>query len=321
MISIIVPVYNIEEYLPRCLDSILTQTYTDLEVLLIDDGSKDASGDICDRYARKDPRVRVYHQANGGVSAARNRGLDMARGEYIGFVDGDDMLEKDILHRLYENAEKYQCEISCCQLATIETDGSISRAHMQKSECFCCEDLIRRFFFDTFIKDMMYSQCNKIFKANVLNGLRYGTYKYGEDILFVFSALGRAKRMYYDSFIGYYYIHRDTSAMKAPFSLNRFDYIDAIRMIEDMCERQYPFAAEDAHLWVYQHVLITLRSAVASGLADRGSRRIQKERQYLKENAGKYLKELPFKRRLDYFGVLYFPPYISALTWAKRKNR
>ena len=96
-ISVIVPVYNVEQYLPRCIDSILAQTFTDFELLLIDDGSKDKSGAICDAYARKDPRIRVFHKPNGGVSSARNMGLDNAKGEWIAFVDSDDWVNEDYL--------------------------------------------------------------------------------------------------------------------------------------------------------------------------------------------------------------------------------
>ena len=97
MISIIVPIYNAEQYLHRCIDSILHQNYTDFELLLIDDGSKDASGAICDEYAAKDTRVRVFHKENGGVSSARNLGLDNAQGEYITFCDADDYVDQEWL--------------------------------------------------------------------------------------------------------------------------------------------------------------------------------------------------------------------------------
>ena len=102
IISVIVPVYNVEQYLPRCIDSILAQTFTDFELLLIDDGSKDKSGAICDAYARKDPRIRVFHKPNGGVSSARNMGLDNAKGEWIAFVDSDDWVNEDFLANFVE---------------------------------------------------------------------------------------------------------------------------------------------------------------------------------------------------------------------------
>ena len=116
-ISIIVPVYNAEKYLHRCVDSILAQTFTDFELLLINDGSKDNSGKICDEYAAKDPRVRVFHKENGGVSSARNMGLDNAKGEWVTFVDSDDWLVHNIyekmLHKLVEeNADLCLCDIN-----------------------------------------------------------------------------------------------------------------------------------------------------------------------------------------------------------------
>ena len=101
-ISVIVPVYNAEKYLHRCIDSVLAQTYKDFELLLIDDGSKDSSGTICDEYAAQDARVKVFHKENGGVSSARNVGLDHARGEWIMHLDGDDWIEHDMLERLIQ---------------------------------------------------------------------------------------------------------------------------------------------------------------------------------------------------------------------------
>ena len=107
IISVIVPVYNVEQYLPHCIDSILTQTFTDFEVLLIDDGSTDNSGRICDEYAKKDNRIRVFHKENGGVSSARNVGLDNAEGEFLGFVDGDDILSPVYLMILLKALEDF----------------------------------------------------------------------------------------------------------------------------------------------------------------------------------------------------------------------
>lgn len=112
-ISIIVPVYNVEKYLARCIDSILEQTFSDFECLLIDDGSPDCSGALCDEYAHKDNRIHVIHQKNAGVSAARNRGLDAARGEWICFVDSDDWCAKDMLSLLYGAAFENDADVVC----------------------------------------------------------------------------------------------------------------------------------------------------------------------------------------------------------------
>ena len=109
-ISIIVPVYNVEEYLPKCLDTILNQSFRDFEVILVNDGSKDNSGFICEKYAKKDSRIRIIHKENGGLSSARNAGLDIAKGRYIGFIDSDDFIELKMYEQLY-NMIKYITQI------------------------------------------------------------------------------------------------------------------------------------------------------------------------------------------------------------------
>ena len=125
VISIIVPVYNVEQYLRRCVDSILAQTFTDFECILIDDGSPDNCPAICDEYAERDNRIIVIHQKNAGVSAARNAGLDLARGEWIGFVDSDDWCDPGMYEFLYKNAITNQVDISICGFRSIEKNGVV----------------------------------------------------------------------------------------------------------------------------------------------------------------------------------------------------
>lgn len=319
MISVIVPIYNIAQYLQRCLDSILRQTYRELEIILVDDGSTDESGTICDTYAEKDERIKVVHKENGGVSSARNMGLDIATGEYIGFVDGDDLLDEKLFEVLMKNAERNQCDISCCQLATIDVDGTLKTTYNNKSQFFERDYIIKNYFFDPFIKDTMYSQCNKIFRRSLVEKLRYKQYKYGEDILFVFEVLERSNGMYYDNYVGYYYVHREDSAMTSRFSAKRLDYVKAIRDIEEKCRKNYTFAYDNSKIWVYQHVLITVRQIIANKKQVEFCDWLKKEKKYLKENSKKCLKKLSTKRKLDYFGVLYFPIYIWGINALKRR--
>ena len=112
-ISIIVPIYNVEKYLDKCVSSILNQTFTDFELLLVDDGSPDRCGEMCDEYAKKDSRVKVIHRKNGGLSAARNSGIDAACGKYIGFIDSDDYIEENMYEHLYDVITKYDADIAC----------------------------------------------------------------------------------------------------------------------------------------------------------------------------------------------------------------
>ena len=123
LISIIVPVYNVEQYLDDCLISIINQTYKNIEIILIDDGSTDKSGKICDEYAKKDSRIIVIHKENGGVSSARNAGLRIAKGAYIGFVDPDDWIAEDMYEVLYSNAKKYDADVSVCKYKIVKNNS------------------------------------------------------------------------------------------------------------------------------------------------------------------------------------------------------
>lgn len=132
LITIIIPVYNVEKYLRECIDSVIAQTYKNLEIILVDDGSIDKSGEICDEYSKKDSRIRVIHKKNGGLSDARNVALDIAKGEYIGFIDSDDYIEKDMFETLYKLAEKYHAEISSISFYKILENKVISVRNSRK---------------------------------------------------------------------------------------------------------------------------------------------------------------------------------------------
>lgn len=124
-VSIIIPVYNAEEHLTKCVESVLAQTEKNIEIILIDDGSRDSSLDICQAYEKQDERVRVIHQENFGVSVARNRGIEIAVGEYIGFVDSDDWIQRDMYERLLKEAEETGAEVVMCDAITVYSNGKI----------------------------------------------------------------------------------------------------------------------------------------------------------------------------------------------------
>ena len=121
-ISIVVPVYNVEEYLRKCIDSILSQKFKEFELILVNDGSEDESGVICNEYVIKDDRVKVIHKSNGGLSSARNAGIDLSRCDYIGFVDSDDWIDDDMFEKLYFAIEKEKCDMAICRLFRIESN-------------------------------------------------------------------------------------------------------------------------------------------------------------------------------------------------------
>ena len=203
-ISVIVPVYNVEKYLPRCIDSILAQTFTDFELLLIDDGSKDRSGEICDEYAKKDGRIRVFHKENGGVSSARNLGLDNAKGDWICFCDSDDWLHTSNtfslpFHELKENIDIIEIPYS--------RDGNFKKI---KERVIIGKNDICRYYANNFHNELW----GRIFSRRLLRGKRFvETLKIGEDVTFLMSFFSDIHSVYISSKGGYWYFRNSSSVM------------------------------------------------------------------------------------------------------------
>lgn len=311
-LSVIVPIYNLETCLPKCLDSILNQTYKDFELILIDDGSDDGSLTICRQYQKKDDRIRIFHQENGGVSSARNLGLDNARGSFIAFVDGDDLIEPEVFERLMEILLHEDVSIACCQLDQVMPDGRhVVHYQMVPGEIDSAE-IASLFFDEGYIKECMYGPFNKIFRRTAIGNVRFQPYRYGEDILFVFETLCGVKNVVFDSFVGYHYVQREGSAMKSGFSLNKLDYLKAAREVDRLCVQHFAASAGRAHRWVYRHALITVRQLIQHGMTASLKDYITTEKGYLKANAA-CLSELPFRFRINYWLVMYFPFLVKIL--------
>lgn len=218
MVSIIIPVYNAEKYLHRCVDSVLKQTYQNLEILLIDDGSEDGSGAICDEYADQDCRVRVIHKENTGVSDTRNVGLDSASGEYILFVDSDDYIDEVMVENLFDRALKDNSDIVMCRYC-IDRAGAISTINMHYKDEYAGFEDIRSGLLQLYYTDYhtgLYSLCNKLIKKSVYStdGVQFDTaLKRGEDAWFVFQCLKRCNRVAYINEPYYYYYQNPNSVM------------------------------------------------------------------------------------------------------------
>lgn len=214
-ISIIVPVYNVEKYLRKCIKSILAQTFREFELLLINDGSTDRSGKICDEFAMNDDRIRVFHKVNGGVSSARNLGIKESLGDYIGFVDSDDYIEEDMYAVLYENIVRIHGDISICGFKVIDEDiNQIERIQNSgKIEVLTQEMLVEK---ET---DMPWSirldTINKLFRKKALNGLLFDEeLKCAEDTLFLHEAIMRMDKGVFIELPFYVNVRHSGSAMR-----------------------------------------------------------------------------------------------------------
>jgi len=217
-LSIIVPVYKVEPYLPKCIDSILAQTFTDFELILIDDGSPDGCPRICDEYAAKDERIVVIHQENAGVSAARNAGLDAANGEYIGFVDSDDWIEPEMYEVMVASAIENDSDLVFCSWFDNSPDGSqISNRLFSDIPCVVSVDDFYRGLFSA-PRTVAGSSCNKIFRKSEIRDSFSRTIRICEDNLFVAEFISRDTRISYVPGNYYHVFARPESATRKDFS-------------------------------------------------------------------------------------------------------
>ena len=209
-ITIIVPAYNVEQYIDRCINSILKQTFSCLEIIAIDDGSSDATGDILDELAKKDGRLIVVHQANAGLVMVREKGIAMATGDFVGFVDGDDAVDSDMYERLLSNLLEADADISHCGLR-VYWDDSTTELHygtgkkMVQSSSDALRDLLQGKIFDS-------SLCNKLYRRELLlDSCLDLSIQSNEDLLRNFALFSRAEKIVFEDFCGYQYWSRKNS--------------------------------------------------------------------------------------------------------------
>ena len=228
-VSIIVPVYQVEKYIRQCVDSILAQTFTDFELILVDDGSKDGSGQICDEYAAMDRRVKVIHKENGGLSDARNRGMDQAAGNYFMFIDSDDYIAPTMLECLYKNILIEDADLAICNfLYLFENDRKKDFSTSMKSEVLCAKEI-----FYNRKNERCYGiwtvAWNKLYKKEVFGKLRFRFGKYHEDEFWANDIYQLDIKIVTIPECLYYYRQRDNSIMGKKSAARNLDIIEALQ--------------------------------------------------------------------------------------------
>lgn len=290
MISVIVPVYNIEEYLPRCVGTLQKQTYPQMEILLVDDGSTDGTGGLCDRMAKGDPRIRVFHKQNGGSSSARNLGISEAEGEYLGFVDSDDYVEPDMYEKLYAAIEQYGVPVA--QIGRDETapDGSrLPDICIPPGEAVCIEA-------EDFLKELLMhrgdcSFCTKLIRRSVLEGRQFPEGALNEDFHLLVELLGeRIDRIVSLPDRGYHVFYRiGSNSRKADrecFSRVFADNVDNADMVSAIVRDQYPDLGEIAFRFgIFQRIDYMLHIPISQ--MNRENVFYCKVVRYLRKNWGK----------------------------------
>ena len=230
MISIIVPIYRVEKYLKKCVDSILAQTYKNFELILVDDGSPDNCPAICDEYAEQDDRVVVVHKKNGGLSDARNAGLDIAKGEYIGFVDSDDYISPIMYETLMNRIMSDQSDIVICEYICVNESGeridNNKACRKIQSRCYLQNDFINEIV--VLYGDSYLIAWDKLYRKEIFNSLRFPIGKLHEDAFTFHHIVEKCSKISYIRNRLYYYRIREGSIMTKKFDVRRLDFGDAL---------------------------------------------------------------------------------------------
>jgi glycosyltransferase involved in cell wall biosynthesis len=276
LISVIVPIYNVEAYLERCIDSIINQTYVNLEIILVDDGSSDLCGELCDAYAKQDNRIIVIHQENQGLSGARNSALDVMSGEYVTFVDSDDYISLTYIEVLQNALSESKADMSVGIFIYDRDSELISDIPKQDLSVMNTE---------AFIREMLYykkqhTACGKLMRSILFSNIRFPLGKLYEDVFTIYKVSDKCERVAICD-ARYYYFMRRGSIQNQSFSLSQMDAVEAALYVRDFIKKVHPDLNIAAMNLVMSCCFHTLRQIV-------DKKKYSKERQYIIEIVKKY---------------------------------
>ena len=245
MISVIVPVYKVEPYLDRCVQSILNQTYKDFELLLVDDGSPDRCGRMCDEWAQRDARVQVIHKPNGGLSDARNAGIERAKGEYLCFVDSDDRIAEDMLEHLYQLLTDTNADMACGNFVRIAETGKQTHEIKHIREGVFSRDEFWKIFFTDWNRTYYTVIWNKIYKRQLFERLRFPVGKIHEDNYILYDLIDACRTIAFSDKIVYYYLQKSDGIMRSGRSVKNLAAPEAFLNMTEQFRgvEQWPYAA------------------------------------------------------------------------------
>ncbi len=269
LISIIVPVYNTKDYLRRCLESIMNQTYSKLEIILIDDGSTDGSGQLCDSYQALDSRIKVFHQQNKGAASARNLGLAKAKGEYIGFVDSDDYIKEDMYDSLHDGMET-GADIVCCGTvllfpAKMHKKPELS-AKFPNPISYTKAEALKELLL---VRNLDFSPCNKLYRRMLFQGIRFPDGKTCEDYPVIYELVKKSRKVDNIGKIKYMYCYRADSISKQQFRMSRMSYVLFTRDIMKDVVKEAPKLRKCAEALYIRSVVDTISDMEKCGQKDR----------------------------------------------------
>ena len=298
LISVILPIYNVEPYLERAVDSIIKQTYRNIEIILVDDGSPDNCGNICDAYAKQDKRIIVIHKENGGLSDARNVGIKKASGKYITLVDSDDYVDDDYVEFLYSLIKNSGADMSICSHTVLYDNGTILTKATHELCVLDKKKVLERILYDDGI-DL--SAWAKMYDAKLFENVQYPKRRLFEDAATTYLLVDQCRKIAFGSESKYYYMIRSNSITTNNFSSKKLELITSTQEMTEYIKNKYPDLGNAADRRLMYAYLSTL-----SQLANCSERHLEEERfliDYVKKNGLKFLKNKKVKKR-DKFGII-----------------
>lgn len=257
-VSVVVPVYNSEKYLRKCVDSILAQTLKDIEIILVDDGSTDQSGAICDEYARKS-NVKVVHQKNSGPAITRNNGINLATGEYIGFVDSDDYIAPEMYEDLYNIANLKNIDIVTCGYNIVQGEKIIPKSIPLEPECIFDEIEIKKILCKANEKHLLWFPVKSIYRAEIVhkNNILFPNLNNGEETIFILESMLNSKSMYYIDKPYYNYVQTPDSLTRVKYKENYTERLETLYKLKMETYKRHKFSGyeADAYKYTMEHTL------------------------------------------------------------------
>lgn len=321
LISVIVPVYKVEEYLEKCVESIIGQTYRDLEIILVDDGSPDNCGKMCDEIQKKDSRIKVIHQKNMGLSGARNSALDIMHGDAVIFVDSDDTIDPHMIEYLVTDMEQYGADIVECQVFEVFGSKIEVSEYLKETKVYNNEQAL---LIDLSSKGGSVTACGKLYRRNIFKEHRFELERIAEDSFAIIESVRQANQIVIDHRPMYYYYHRNNSITTKEFNERTFDVIDAWTMNLEIVKKEFPGALQGAmfrydwsYLWVLDRILLDKKW--------RENKHLHEVLQHIRKNLFRIIKNPYFTRNRKLGAVVtsVSPAIYRRLVlyiWSKRWN-
>lgn len=318
LISVIVPIYNIENYIDRCVISIINSTYFNIEIILVDDGSQDKGGVICDEWAQRDKRIKVIHKTNGGLSSARNVGLAAAEGKYVSFIDGDDEISPVMLERLHDKILQRSSDISMCRMEKIETQKRyITRAFPREAEEI---ELTSKEAIQLLLKDQIdCSACLKLYKKSLFDDIIFPVGLTNEDFAIMYRIFAKATQITYIQDVLYYYYYRENSITTTKFNERQFDKFDNALCMFEYIKEHFPDLKAEAYFYLYKQTMYLLKKLCCSNLKNIYREKYLQLKKRLRKGTGYFIcsKNYSIKERGMYLCLAWFPALYKKINKTK----